>query len=182
MPPLQNTAEAFASQLKEGHYNELRVALYFMLRGCLTRIGFTDGRYDIQVQSPKAGPFHVEVKWDKRGAETGNLYFEVENTRQRQPSGVMSTSADWWAHVVGDQGEALLLKVDALRLFLEQGKFRSVNTGGDDSNSRGLLVPRSRILQVPGAIVVGLPTVEGFFGQVFRAPSPGSVQRKSPSS
>ena len=166
--PLHNTPECFAAQLREGHYNELRVALFFMLRGSLVRIGFCDGRYDIQVQPPDKPGLHVEVKWDKRAGETGNLYFEVENTRQRCPSGVMSTSAGWWCHVLGDGEEALLVEVEALRVFLVSGGFRSVHTQAEDSNSRGLLVPRARLAALARSLWVRLPTVEDFFGEVFR--------------
>ncbi len=166
-PPLQNTPQAFASQLKEGHYNELRVALHLMLRGCRVRIGFTDGRYDIEALTPRGRTWHVEVKWDKRAEGSGNLYFEVENTRQRRPSGVMSTAADLWCHVLGQGDQALLVRVPRLRRFLEEGHFRSVNTGGADSNSRGLLVPRPA-LQAADFSWIHLPTVEDYFGAVFR--------------
>lgn len=165
--PLQNTKQAFASQLREGHYNELRVALHLMLSGCLVRIGFADGRYDIEARTPRDRIFHVEVKWDKRAAESGRLYFEVENTRQRKPSGIMGTSADYWCHVLGAGDEALLVQVPRLRKFLDEGGFRSVNTLGADSNSRGLLVPRER-LDAPGFRWIQLPTVEEYFGEVFR--------------
>lgn len=164
---LQNTPEAFAEQLREGQYNELRVALYLMLRGCLVRIGFRDGRYDLEASTPRSGTIHVEVKWDKRAAETGRLYFEVENTRQRAPSGVMSTTADWWCHVLGDGDEACLVEVAWLRGFLEQGRFRSVRTGGADSNSRGLLVPRQAMADARFRWFHP-PTPEEYFGAVFR--------------
>ena len=172
--PLQNTPQAFASQLREGHFNELRVALHLMLRGCLVRIGFTDGRYDIEARTPRGRTWHVEVKWDKRAAGSGNLYFEVENTRQRKPSGVMSTSADLWCHVLGEGEQALLVRVPRLRQFLQGGGFRSVHTGGADSNSRGLLVPRAA-LEGPDFGWIVLPTVEDYFGAVFRrgASTPG---------
>lgn len=179
--PLQNTPQAFASQLREGHFNELRVALHLMLRGCLVCIGFCDGRYDIEARTDQGGTWHVEVKWDKRAAESGRLYFEVENTRQRKPSGVMGTSADVWCHVLGAGDEALMVRVPRLRQFLEEGRFRSVHTGGADSNSRGLLVPRER-LDAPGFRWVRLPTVEDYFGEVFRAgsrPAAGASPRSS---
>lgn len=165
--PLQNTPEAFASQLREGHYNELRVALHLMLRGCLVRIGFRDGRYDIEALTPKEQRLHVEVKWDKRAAETGRLYFEVENTRQRAPSGIMSTTADWWCHVLGEGDEACLVQVGWLRDFLASGGFRSVNTGGADSNSRGLLVPRQAMTD-PRFRWFHPPTPEEYVGALFR--------------
>ena len=171
--PLQNTREAFAAQLREGHYNELRVALWFMLRGCLARVSFHRGHYDIEVQPPEGARFHVEVKWDKRAGETGNLYFEVENTRQGQPSGIRATTADYWCHVLGDGGEALVAPVPALRAFLEQGAFRRVDTRGADSNSRGLLVPRSALEALQPIRWARLPTVEEFMGEVFRAGAGG---------
>ena len=171
---LQNTPEAFAAQLRDGHYNELRVALHFMLRGCHARIGFTDGRYDIDLVTPKGRRLHVEVKWDKRAAETGRLYFEVENTRQRRPSGVMGTSADWWCHVVGEGPQALLAPVADLRAFLEAGGFRSVRTGGADSNSRGLLVPQG---DLGGFRWIRLPTVEEYFGEIFARATGPEVRR-----
>jgi hypothetical protein len=167
--PLQNTPGVFAAQLREGHFNELRVALHLMLKGCLVRVGFTDGRYDIEAQAPDGSRHHVEVKWDKGYAKTGNLYFEVENTRQRRPSGVMGTTAQLWCHVLGEGAEALLLPVPALRTFLEQGEFRSVNTRGADSNSRGLLVPRARLEAARLGRWIALPSVEDFFGELFRA-------------
>lgn len=166
--PLQNTPQAFQEQLREGHFNELRVALYLMLRGCLVRVGFSGSRYDIELQAEDGSRHHVEVKWDKRGRETGNLYFEVENTRQRQPSGVMATTADLWCHVLGDGSEAFLVPVAALRTFLARGSFRAVDTRGVDSNSRGLLVPRARLEGCQGGRWVVLPSVEQFFGEVFR--------------
>lgn len=168
---MQNTPEAFASQLREGHYNELRVALFYQLRGFHTRIGFVDGRYDISLLRPGAEPRRVEVKWDKRAAGTGNLYFEVENTRRRCPSGIMATTADVWCHVLGAGGRALLAPVESLRAFLRATTFRSVHTGGADSNSRGLLVPVETTASIERSRWVTLPTVEEYFGEIFRRAS-----------
>lgn len=70
-----NTPELFTAQLQEGHYNELRVA-HFMLKGAHVRIGFSGQRYDLHVLLAGGAGFGVEVKWDKRAGETGNLYFE----------------------------------------------------------------------------------------------------------
>lgn len=165
---LQNTPEAFASQLREGQYNELRVALFYQLRGFHTRIGFCNGRYDISLLRTGHEVRRVEVKWDKRGGETGNLYFEVENTRQKTASGIMATTADVWCHVLGSGERALLAPVEGLREFLGRGGFRSVNTVGADSNSRGLLVPLDSTSAIEKARWVRLPTIEEYFGEIFR--------------
>lgn len=163
-----NTPEQFAHQLREGHFNELRVALYFMLQGAHVRLGYNGRAYDLSVIDAHGRRFTVEVKWDKRAGETGNLYFEVENTRQRAPSGVAATKADYWCHVVGDGREAFLVPVAPLRTFLRRSEFRRVPTRGADSNSLGVLVPRERLVEVEGGTWVTLPTVEDFFGVLFR--------------
>ena len=160
---LHNTPEQFAAQLKEGHYNELRVALYFMLKGAHVRIGYSGQRYDLSVLSAQNEHFSVEVKWDKRAAATGNLYFEVENTRRRQASGIAGTTADLWCHVLAEGDEALLARTSTLRSFLTNGKFRSIQTNAKDSNSRGFLVSRGALTMQSEIRWIELPTVESFF-------------------
>ncbi len=164
----RNTPEQFARQLREGHYNELRVALYFMLKGMHVRIGYSGQSYDIHVLPSDRPGFSVEVKWDKRAAATGNLYFEIENTRQHRPSGVASTQADYWCHVIGDGDEAMLASVALMRKLLKARPFREVRTRGEDSNSRGLLIPRDWLSQQKGIAWIELPTVADFFGELFR--------------
>lgn len=106
---------------------------------------------------------------EMRAASTGNLYFEVENTRQREPSGVAATTADRWCHVLDDDREALL--IDVWRRLVVAG-VRAIQVGVDGavliSNSRGLLVSRGSLEASRGVSLVRLPTVEEFFGQVFR--------------
>ena len=170
-PMRHNTPEQFANQLREGHYNELRVALYFMLRGDHVRIGYSGQSYDLHVIPPDKPGFSVEVKWDKAAARTGNLYFEIENTRQRRPAGIAATTADVWCHVIGAGDEALLISVARMRALLKLRRFKQVHTTGEDSNSRGLLAPRKWIEKQKGIAWIKLPTVESFFGVLFRRAS-----------
>ncbi len=164
-----NTPEQFAYQLREGHFNELRVALYFMLQGDHVRLGYNGQAYDLSVIDTTGRRFTVEVKWDKRAGETGNLYFEVQNTRRRMASGIAVTRADYWCHVIGEHGEeAFLAPVSSLRAFLHRGRFQHISTGGVDSNSLGILVPRERLQRVVWGRWITLPTVEAFFGLLFR--------------
>jgi len=167
----QNIPEQFADQLREGHYNELRVALYFMLRGMHVRIGYSGQSYDLHVISPDKTGFSVEVKWDKRAEETGNLYFEIENTRRGEPSGLAATEADVWCHVIGNGDEAMMVAVGRMRKLLERGEFKEVRTHAEDSNSRGVLVPRTWIEKQKKVTWVKLPTVEEFFGELFHRAS-----------
>ena len=150
---LHNTPEAFRQRLAQGRVAELRVALYLMSKGCLVRLGFGKAAFDIEFidldeNRPPGVALRVqrmEVKWDHRATETGNLYFETRNTRQRLPSGIRSTTADWWCHLVGEGHEAFLVPVPSLRTFLDAGSFPSVRTDASDSNSEGLLVPRRKL-------------------------------------
>lgn len=167
MSSSQNRPEQFQSRLREGHFNELRVALFFMLRGYLARISFVPGRYDIEVRAGDGTTYHIEVKWDRRAGQSGNLYFEIENTTKRAASGIAATTADQWCHVIGEGPEAILAPVHNLRSMLQAGSFRAVNTTGPDSNSRGLLVPLAVVRRYPGVEIVKLPTVEDFFGALF---------------
>lgn len=166
---LHNTPEQFAQQLREGHYNELRVALYFMLKGAHVRLGYSGQQYDLHVLMPEQPGFAVEIKWDKAAARTGNLYFEIENTRQAKPAGIAATTADYWCHVVGTGDEAALIAVPRLRALLKSRPFKRVTTRGQDSNSLGLLAPQDWLRAQPGVRWITLPTVEAFFGALFRA-------------
>ncbi|MGV3518833.1 hypothetical protein [Luteitalea sp.] len=164
----QNRPDQFRARLREGHFNELRVALFFMLRGHLARISFVPERYDVEVRAADGSTSHIEVKWDRRADQSGNLYFEIENTVQRAASGIVATTADQWCHVIGDGSEAILAPVENLRSLLRAGRFRAVNTNGPDSNSRGLLVPADVVRRHPGVETIRLPTVEDFFGVLFQ--------------
>ena len=174
--PRQNTPEAFRKQLLSGHYNELRVALYFMLRGHAVRLGFDGQSFDLTVvPGPEFGsraPFRVEVKWDRHSQQSGNCYFEFRNTRSGQPSGVASSQADWWCHVLGEGERALLMPLKVLRGWLESGGFRELSTRGVDSNSRGWIVPLSRLRGESRFLEVDLPTPESYFDDLLKAALP----------
>ncbi len=165
---LQNTREAFESQLRSGHYNELRVALYFMLRGHAVHIGFSGQSFDLLVVPVDGRPsFKVEVKWDKAAARSGNIFLELHNPRSNRPSGLTASQADWWCHVVGEGQWAYLMPIVFLRQWLEGQELRSTRTQGKDSNSRGVLVPLASLAQERRFLRVDLPTPEAFFDRLL---------------
>ena len=188
MPTLrQNSPQQFQAQLLQGHYNELRVALFFMLRGNFARVGFDGASFDVSYISPRAPDkvSKVEVKWDKKAGESGRLYFEFLNTRKKKPSGVAATDADWWCQVVGSGEKALLMPVAWLRVWLERGDFRQVGTRGVDANSKGYLVPLEALLAESRVKRIALPTLDDYFGLLVQqalgiaAPSlPGHAEEK----
>lgn len=141
-----------------------------MLRDFHVNIGFRRGRYDLDViDSTAEKRFSVEVKWDQRSADTNNLYFECRNTRQNKSSGLYGTDAQYWCHVLGSGESALFCGAPLLRREVLARKTRTVRTGGRDSNSEGHLVPLSALLDPPLGRWIELPTVEQFFGEIYRA-------------
>lgn len=178
--PRQNSPEAFRKQLLSGHYNELRVALYFMLRGHAVRLGFDGQSFDLTVvPGPEYGsrsPFRVEVKWDRHSQRSGNCFFEFRNTRSNRASGVASSTADWWCQVLGEGERALLMPLPRLRSWLGSGGFRELSTRGVDSNSRGWIVPLARLRTESGFLEVELPTPESYFDDLLKvALGPGGA-------
>ena len=139
-----------------------------MLRGLHTRIGFDGGRFDVSFVSPKNHILKVEVKWDKKAAESGRVFFEFLNTRQKKPSGVACTDADWWCQVLGTGERALLMPVPWLRDFLQSSNFKQVNTRGADSNSKGYVVPLPNLLKEKEARRINLPTLDDYFGLLVK--------------
>lgn len=66
----------------------------------------------------------IEVKLDRRMADTGNLCVEMGKVRGRQvvPSGLNASSADWWAFIAGgeaDQQVIILVKSSYLRTLVK---------------------------------------------------------------
>lgn len=143
-----------------------------MLRGHAARLGFDGQAFDITVvPGPEFGqrsPFRVEVKWDKHAAQTGNVYFETANPRAGKATGIRSSNADWWAHVLGEGQEALLMPLDFLRAWLDERNYRTVATRGSDSNSRGLIVPLRDLEQEKKFLKVRLPSPEEFFDRLLK--------------
>jgi hypothetical protein len=80
----------------------------------------------------------IEVKRDFLAGKTGNVFVEFES--RGKPSGIATSTADYWAFVLDDDRVVMLprglLKVMAREAF-EAGRLA---TGGDSNTSRGVLV------------------------------------------
>ena len=91
----------------------------------------------------------VEVKTERDlWLKTGAIAFEVEC--RGRPSGLETTEAEWWAHVLTVDGRAVGMyfwrtsvlreRLHALRELKKDGPVKEVS-GGDDNASKLLLVP-----------------------------------------
>ncbi len=128
-----------------GDRAELAVAEWFRGRGLDPYQSLGRADFDLLLQCS------VEVKNDRTAAKTGNI--AVETSYRGQPSGIVTSPAQFWAIVVGDQ--ALIVKTVRLRDFVLSGAFREV-AAGDGLNARVRLVPLEALRSLPEVQVVPL--------------------------
>lgn len=91
----------------------------------------------------------VEVKTDRRVAETGNIYIETWQFRKpdqsdKKPSGINTTSADYWAIATTKGIGFLIVKTTELKILLKGNNYRQVSqpiANEHTNGSLGLLVP-----------------------------------------
>ena len=90
--------------------------------------------------------FKVEVKNDRLIHKTGNLFIEYES--RGNPSGLATTTADYWIYRMSELDSALTLPVNSLkdvcRLYFQQNKYLKV--GGDNNTSKAFLIPLIKLL------------------------------------
>jgi hypothetical protein len=91
----------------------------------------------------------IEVKRDKRAAQTGNIYIEF-NSRGK-PSGIETTEADYWA-IWPLEDVCIFVTVGKIRQLVEKYKNdpKKVKAGGDNNTSYGVIVPLEDFLPVKG--------------------------------
>ena len=109
--------------------------------------------YEQKVKDIFEGRGGIEVKTE-RGTwkRTGNIAIEIRY--KGNPSGISTTEADWWVHILSDAEDidtALMFKVDKLKKKIRKlvsRKEARIVMGGDDNNSEIVLVPINKLSQV----------------------------------
>jgi hypothetical protein len=88
----------------------------------------------------------LEVKNDRMIHKTGNLFIEYES--RDKPSGLATTTADYWIYRMSELDSSLILPTKALkevcRVYFQQNIF--IKKGGDNNTSKGFLIPLKRLL------------------------------------
>jgi len=91
----------------------------------------------------------IEVKTERgQWATTGNIAIEYEY--RGQPSGITTTEAPYWLHILEVDGKefcTLLFKTSVLRTLLKTVKHARRVTGGDDKQSKLVLLPLSELFK-----------------------------------
>lgn len=93
----------------------------------------------------------VEGKRDLQYAWTGNVAVEVEC--RKQPSGIVTTSATWWATLLGN--EVVVVRSSVLYDALDFTPYPEKRVG-DDGAALVRLVPVDEFRRVPGALCADL--------------------------
>lgn len=82
----------------------------------------------------------IEVKSDRKTAETGNVY--IEYWSRGKPSGISTSQSDYYVYKVAED-EAIIISTSQLKKKLkqlvDQGKARKDVKGGDNNTSFGIL-------------------------------------------
>src|SRR6185312_15193469 len=90
----------------------------------------------------------LEVKYDDKSHFTGNLAFELYNTKSNKFSGVLGTRATFWVHVLPDKS-VWLSHSETLRNILDKvvlAWYDGFITFGGDDNSLMLIIKKDTIL------------------------------------
>ena len=85
----------------------------------------------------------IEVKTERgQWVQSGNIAIEYEY--RGKPSGIATTQAPYWFHVLEIEGKefcTLMLKTDILKKLIKVAKNTRTVMGGDDKQSKLVLLP-----------------------------------------
>ena len=100
----------------------------------------------------------VEVKTDRRVAETGNLYIELwqfsnPDQSDKRPSGLSTTKAEFWATATTKGTGFLIVKTDQLKSLIKAKRYTQTSqpiANSKTNGSIGVLVPLKDLLREIG--------------------------------
>ena len=91
--------------------------------------------YDIIIPFAKKN-WTAEVKYDMYAQRSGNVAIEYFNPKTMKASGIMSTKADFWIHVLTNPDKAFIITTDKLKDFISKEKpHKTIDRGGDGNAS-----------------------------------------------
>lgn len=134
------TYNKFQKDLETGHYYEERSLLYLDYDTVEHKKGYFK-EYDLEIVKD-GKTITIEVKSDKQASRTGNLAIEYECNNK--PSGITSSTADFWIYFIVFEDHEEVYKVSLEKLKKIAKKCRKVS-GGDNMLSRMYLVPKNKL-------------------------------------
>lgn len=140
----RKTHQSFNEDLHRGKHLEHEVHDYLIKKDypeSYVTVGKVKG-YDIVIPEIQET---VEVKGDEQSCYTGNFLVEIEY--DGIPSGLSTTTSDWW--IIVDKDNYYVLKTESMRyLVTEWGKNRKPPNfvgNGDIKSKKAWLIPKSKI-------------------------------------
>ena len=85
----------------------------------------------------------IEVKFDEKSKQTGNIVIEIE--MYDKPSGLLSTTADYWVFYDGDKFISITPKDIIKCIFLLKLNFVEFVGNGDTVKKKAFLVPKDKL-------------------------------------
>jgi len=137
----------FATSLAKGKVKENIIIKLFESVGFTCNSADAQHRsfWDIEARSDDIS-FTAEIKYDIMAKRTNNLAIEVFNPKLNKPSGIYTTCATLWIHVIGD--DIYVTSCKRLRKFLQENKPHRVIKAGGDKNSDMALYQIDTILPI----------------------------------
>lgn len=117
--------------------------------------------------------FTIECKYDIMSVKTGNIAIEYHNCKSDCPSGIYSTLADVWVHLIPNKDDdsilAYAISVDKLKHFVETATPLKTTSRSGDKNSNLKIFKKDDILKefVRFDNVVHHAVLESIFTQVL---------------
>tara|TARA_X000001382_G_C3168207_1_gene178612 strand:- start:1149 stop:1520 length:372 start_codon:yes stop_codon:yes gene_type:complete len=109
--------------------------------------------YEKKIKNMLEGKGRIEVKTERDiWKKTGNIVIEI--LYKGRPSGLSITNADWWIHILSYNGKidlAFIFSVCKLKRKIKKlvaKKEARIVMGGDNKDSKLVLVPINKILQI----------------------------------
>lgn len=135
-----NYKEYYATQLEDARVYQDFCANIFITQLGVAITNYQSKKYQFNKGENVQG---IEIKYDKKFRETGNLYIEVEEkSNPRNPEYVLSgiyRLDNSWLYSIGDYDTIYIFSKNVLQLMHKSNKYKMVQT----QTSKGFLLPAS---------------------------------------
>lgn len=96
---------------------------------------FHKDNWDLQVELA-CKPVWLEVKYDLYSGKSGNVAIELYNPKRCCKSGLTSTEAHLWIHILTNPHSVMIANVGKLKKFcVDNAPHKLVSCGGDDNST-----------------------------------------------
>lgn len=102
--------------------------------------------HESELAKAMGNPSSIELKTDFMAAETGNFF--IEYAQKSGPSGLKTTTADYWAFKIPQKQCIILVETTRVReLAVRAYKAFGPKSGGDNNQQTGVLIPIRWIIE-----------------------------------